>query len=160
MWLHNYAHVCTFLHRVQRDFPEIFAWCQWCYCTRELSSGNISIKSTTGVQQGDLSVLCFFFRCFGRSGQHWPGSWAQLSAVVFRYGTFVGSHTAASSLLNKLSVVGPSHSLLLNISKCDVFWPTGDTSFPEFPAEIQRIQNSAERLELLGSSVYGSDKFS
>ena len=74
-------------------------------------------------------------------------------------GTFVGSRTAVSSLLNKLSLVGPSHGLLLNMNKCEVFWPTGDASFPEFPAEIQRIQNSAEGLELLGSPVYGSDKF-
>ena len=45
------------------------------------------------------------------------------------------------------------------MNKCEVFWPTGDASFPEFPAEIQRIQNSAEGLELLGSPVYGSDRF-
>ena len=36
---------------------------------------------------------------------------------------------------------------------------TGDASFPEFPTEIQRIQNSAEGLRLLGSPVYGSDRF-
>ena len=151
----------TFLRRVQRDFPEIFAWCQWCYhCAGELRFGNISIKSTTGVQQGDpLGPLLFslvVLDVLDSIGQT-PGLTLQL--WYLDDGTFVGSRTAVSSLLNKLSLVGPSHGLLLNMNKCEVFWPTGDASFPEFPAEIQRIQNSAEGLELLGSPVYGSDRF-
>ena len=104
----------------------------------------LAIKSTTGVQQGDplgpLLLSLVVLDVLDSIGQT-PGLTLQL--WYLDDGTFVGSCTAVSSLLNKLYRWLAPHTVyvLLNMNKCDVFWPTGDTSFPEFPGEIQRIQN-------------------
>jgi len=53
-------------------------------------------------------------------------------------GTFIDSKCSLLKLLDSLSVYGPQfghHSL--NLSKCELFWPSGD-SFPEFPTNINR----------------------
>ena len=57
----NECHRSSFLERVQKDFPEIFAWTQWCYhCEGKLRFRSASIKSSSGVQQGDpLGPLLF-----------------------------------------------------------------------------------------------------
>ena len=57
----NECHRLSFLQRLRRDLPEIFAWAQWCYhCEGELRFGKATIKSSSGVQQGDpLGPLLF-----------------------------------------------------------------------------------------------------
>ena len=42
----------------------------------------------------------------------------------------------------------------MNLSKCELFWPSGD-SFPEFSSDIKRVSG----LELLGSPLWGGDSF-
>ena len=74
-------------------------------------------------------------------------------------GTIVGLRSAVSSLLDRLLVKGPSYGLLLNLQKCEVFWPSGDPSFPEFPDGVQRAQDISGGAELLGSPVFGPDSF-
>ena len=92
----NECNRSSFLDQVHKDFPEIFAWTQWCYhCEGELRFGDVSIKSASGVQQGDPLGL--------------------------DDGTFVGSRSSVARLLNQLSSIGPSHGLHLNMSKCEVF---------------------------------------
>ena len=58
-------------------------------------------------------------------------------------------------LLDSFSIHGPRFGLHLNLSKCELFWPSGD-SFPEFPTSINR---AGEGLELLGSPIWGTDNF-
>ena len=75
-------------------------------------------------------------------------------------GTIVGLCSVVSSLLDRLLVKGPSYGLLLNLQKCEVFWPSGDPSFPEFPDSVQRVQDISGGADLLGSPVFGPDSFS
>ena len=37
---------------------------------------------------------------------------------------------------------GPRYGLHLNMSKCEIFWPSGNQSFPEFPSELERVVNT------------------
>jgi len=57
--------------------------------------------------------------------------------------------------LESFSSHGSQFDLHLNLSKCEIFWPSGD-SFPEFPTSIKRI---SEALELLGSPIRGTTTF-
>ena len=49
--------------------------------------------------------------------------------------------------------------LVVNLAKCEVFWPSGDQDFPELPSEIKRISDDDAGLELLGSPVVGTEDF-
>ena len=50
----NECHRSSFLKRLDREFPELIAWVQWCYhCAAELWFGYHHLKSTAGVHQGD-----------------------------------------------------------------------------------------------------------
>jgi len=71
-------------------------------------------------------------------------------------GTFVGNQSSLQTLLSHFVSRGPEFGLHLNLSKCEIFWPTGDASFPDFPPDIKRVGG----LELLGSALWGPDAFS
>ena len=47
------------------------------------------------------------------------------------------------------------------MSKCEVFWPSGDPSFAEFPSTIERVAliKAKAGAELMGSPVWGSEHF-
>ncbi|XP_062511254.1 uncharacterized protein LOC134187153 [Corticium candelabrum] len=62
-------------------------------------------------------------------------------------------------LLDALLQQGPSYGLLVTVDKCEVFWPSGDQTVPEFPSEIKRVYQSEGGTTLLGSPVYGKDDF-
>ena len=51
---------------------------------------------------------------------------------------------------------GPDFGLHLNLGKCEVFWPSGNQSFPELPSQSMCLR---EGIELLGSPIYGTEKF-
>ena len=68
-------------------------------------------------------------------------------------GTFVGDRECISSLLELFLAKGPQFDLHINLDKREIYWPSGDNMFPQFPTEIHR---RTDRLELLGSPVYGS----
>ena len=70
-------------------------------------------------------------------------------------GTFIGSKSCLLQLLESFSLHGPKFGLHLNLSKCELFWPTGD-SFPEF---LTTIKSVSEGLELLGSPTWGTITF-
>ena len=60
----------------------------------------------------------------------------QLNLWYLDDGTLVGKRSSLSSLLSYFATRGPDHGLHLNLSKCELFWPSGD-SFPEFPPDIK-----------------------
>ena len=43
--------------------------------------------------------------------------------------------------------------------KCEVFWPSGDQSFSEFPPEVIRIDTTMDGAEFLGSPICGAETF-
>ena len=49
-----------------------------------------------------------------------------------------------------------SFGLHINLDKCELYWPSGDQTFPEFPSEVRCL---SEGIELLGSPVHRSVKF-
>ena len=50
-------------------------------------------------------------------------------------GTFVGTQPSLLSLLSLFTSRGPDFGLHLNLSKCVLFWPSGNPTFPEFPSD-------------------------
>ena len=70
-------------------------------------------------------------------------------------GSFVGQRSTIASMLEMVRSKGPSYGLQLNMSKCEVFWSTGDPTFPEFPPTIERVAQTNGGAELLGSPVWG-----
>ena len=74
-------------------------------------------------------------------------------------GTFIGSRSALLSLLLCFAHSGPSFGLHINLSKCELYWPSGDCSFPGFPHTIKCIDSMSSGLELLGSPVWGPPQF-
>ena len=45
------------------------------------------------------------------------------------------------------------------MDKCEVFWPSGDQSFPELPVDVRRDGDKQGGVELLGSPVWGTADF-
>ena len=68
-------------------------------------------------------------------------------------GSFVGNRESISSLLQSLLAKGPIFGLQINLNKYELYWPSGDQTFPEFPSEVRRL---SEGIELLKSPVQGS----
>ena len=65
-------------------------------------------------------------------------------------GTFVGDRDCISSLLELFLAKGPRFGLHINLGKCEMYWPSGDITFPQFRTEIHRLTDG---LELLSSPV-------
>ena len=152
----------NFLSRCHADLPELFAWVQWCYCCAgELRFGPHRILSTTGVQQGDplgpllfsLVLRDFLSNCPVPDGLHFQ-LW------YLDDGILVGTPSALSSFLDDLQLRGPSYGLHPNLSKCEVFWPSGDQSFTDFPPAVKRVVlPQAGGIDFLGSPIWGSPEF-
>ena len=49
--------------------------------------------------------------------------------------------------------------ILVNCAKCEVFWPSGNQSFPGFPPEVQGIGHTKGGDEFLGCPIYGLNNF-
>ena len=71
-------------------------------------------------------------------------------------GSLIGPRAVLAQILQELRSQGPRAGLFLNLDKCEVFWPSGDSRFPHFPREIIRL---TEGVSLLGSPLWGSRSF-
>ncbi len=71
-------------------------------------------------------------------------------------GTIVGSRKSVREFFDFISTNGHKYGLLLNPAKCEVYWPSGDPDFPEFPKKVCRLK---EGVTLLGSPLWGSKQF-
>ncbi len=148
---------CIF-DRVAKDLPEIYAWTQYCYHpAAELRFGSNRLLSTTGVQQGDpLGPLLFSLALADLvENINLPPN-IPLQLWYLDDGTIIASREDAAHILEEIQLQGPDRGLHLNISKCEVFWPSGDNSFAEFPNNISKPEDS---VTLLGSPLWGSQAF-
>ena len=145
----------AFLERLPRNLPKLFAWAQWSYHSPgELQFGNHRILSTAGAQQGDpLSPLLFSLVILELLDSLDSYSGLHFQLWYLDDGSFVGNRESIPSLLQSLLAKGPIFGLHINLDKCELYWPSGDQTFPEFPSEVRRL---SEGIELLGSPVQGS----
>ena len=60
--------------------------------------------------------------------------------------TIVGTRSAVIEFLSQVDALGPSLGLFLNKKKCELFWPSGDMSFPGFPLEIRKLSDGLDLL--------------
>ena len=149
------------LHRTREHLPELYSWVQWCYtCVGELRFGSHRIGSSTGVQQGDpLGPILFSLVLLELTENLRQLDGIRLSLWYLDDGTVIGTRKAVRQLLDHLIVNGPRFGLHLNLSKCEIYWPSGDQAFPDFPVEITRIGEIQHGVELLGSPVFGDADF-
>ena len=130
---------------------------KWCYSQpAELYFGSIRVLASSGVQQGDpLGPLLFSLVFLQFIGAVHLRDLVKLNLWYFDDGTFVGTPSSLNSLLSLFTSHGPDFGLHLNLSKCELFWPSGNPSFSEFPSDIKRVTG----LELLGSPLWGDNNF-
>ena len=109
---------------------------------------NDVIRSSRGVQQGDpLGPLLFSSVIVELLHDIDDILDLHLQLWYLDDGTFVGKRSSVAAFLDLLSSKGSSHGLYINKKKCEVFWPSGDISFPEFPGEVKQINQSSEGAE-------------
>ena len=75
-------------------------------------------------------------------------------------GILVGTPSALSSFLDNLQLQIPFNGLHPNLSKCEVFWPSDDKSFTDFPPAVKHVVFPlVGSINFLGSSIWGSPEF-
>ncbi len=148
----------TFLNGIKENLPELFGWVQYCYATpSELQFGEHQILSSSGAQQGDpLGPLLFSLTLKELLKSFVPPPDIKSQLWYLDDGAIIGPRVSVNSLLTFIDTHGPQHGLTLNRKKCEVFWPSGDPDFPEFPPEVLRPHGG---IMLLGSPLWGPDKF-
>ena len=125
-----------------------------------LQLGPLAFRCSKGVQQGDpLGPLLFSLVLLD-----FMNSIDVPSDIFFQLwylddGTFAGTRPAMAELLKLFCKHGPSFGLTLNLKKCEVFWPSGDSTFPDFPPEVCRPLQSSNGVELLGAPIFGSSEY-
>lgn len=137
----------AFLEQVELEFPGLARWARWCYAQpARLWAGKVQLESAAGVQQGDpLGPLLFSLVLRKVTRQLQQQLRAQdktldLNAWYLDDGTLVGQRAVLAAVLLELdSPWVKALGLELNMSKCEVWWPTGDQSFPEFPSAVKRM---------------------
>ena len=70
--------------------------------------------------------------------------------------TIVVSWADAAHVLKEIQLHGPDCGLFFNLDKCEVFWPSGDNSFPEFPSNISKPKDG---ISFFGAPLWGSQAF-
>ena len=151
----------TFLRRLHRELPELFGWVQWSHHKQaELRFGIRKLTSSTGVQQGDpLGPLLFPLVILELVDEIGPLNDINLKLWYLDDGNFVGHRCKVASLLEQMKSKGPKYGLQLNMSKCEIFSPSGDQSFPKFPSDVERVVDTKGGADFLGSPLWRSENF-
>ena len=147
--LMNAAELPSLLKCMSECFPGISAWTHWCYAQpTELRFGDQHILASAGVQQEDpLGPLLFSLVLLNLQDLH---SSVCISLWYLDDGTFIGPRSSLTTLLTLFSQDGPAFGLHLNLAKCEIFWPSRDSTFPDFPVAVCRVGIISGGVELLG----------
>ena len=134
---------------------------QWSYHKQaELRFGIRKLTSSTGVQQGDpLGPLLFSLVILELVDEIGPLNDINLKLWYLDDENFVGQRCKVASLLEQMKSKGPKYGLQLNMSKCEIFWPSGDQSFPKFPSDVERVVDTKGGADFLGSPLWESKDF-
>ena len=112
------------------------------------------------MQQGDpLGPLIFFLVLLDFMNFIDVPSDVSFQLCYLDDGTFVGTRPAMVELLELFRTHGPSFGLTLNLKKCEIFWPSGDPTFQDFPPEICHPLQISNGVELLGAPIFGSPEY-
>ena len=130
----------SFLDRVRQDLHELYAWVHWSYhSAAELRFGTQRVLSTSGVQQGDpLGPVLFSLTLLELWDRIDDKADLLLCLWYLDDGTLVGPRHVVRRILHQLLAVGPQFGLHVNLNKSEVYWPSGDQGFPDFPAAMAR----------------------
>ncbi len=135
---------------VHRHFPELLPWVFFCYSScHMLFAGEMVILGKSGVQQGDpLGPLLFAIAIHSLVldlNQHCPD--LVLHSWYLDDGIDIGPIYTLVTFVDLLIQNSSSYGLSLNLSKCEIFWPSGRDKWEAFPADMCRIE--AAGVELL-----------
>ena len=133
----------AFLEEVRLEYPEMARWTWWTYggAGHLWAGGERITLSTSGTQQGDpLGPLLFslLLRKVTRALQMKCPN-LDLNSWYLDDGTLIGKRAQVVEALEYLC--GPEVQALglhINLSKCELWWPSGDAGFLEFPPGIKR----------------------
>ena len=123
-----------------------------------LSVNSEVIMSSTGVQQGDPLGPLFFSLALKRLTDSLAAKAPSLRLLLFYLddGVLVGSVQAVSEALEFLDSESTNIGLHLNLSKCEVWWPTRSEEWNVFPPAVKRIDSDG--IEFLGAGI-GTPEF-
>ena len=116
----------TFLNRLEKEFPELFSWAHWCY---------------------SIPARLHF------------GADTILSTSGVQQGNPLGPllpRSLVAQILEHIETNGHQFGLFLNKRKCEIYWPSGNQDFPQFPDELIRLK---EGVSLLGSPIWGTTEY-
>ena len=140
---------------VREVLPELSAWVEFCYARfSDLFWGEHTISSECGVQQGDPLGPLLFSLVLQKVVSFLATQDLLLNAWFLDDGTIAGERAVLSVLYEQISLM--SSELGMVVGDCELFWPSGDPSFPLFHPSIKRANDTG--VSILGAPV-GSDDF-
>ena len=152
----------AFLSQIAIHFPSLLPWVSYMYANHShIIFGDMVISSQSGVQQGDpLGPLLFSLPLLLIIEEIKKECDLLLNVWYLDDGTLVGTAPEIAKALEIIQKKGPKLGLHLNLSKCEIFWPSeGALSFstkiqepfPILPDIIPR--KCAPFTELLGALI-------
>ncbi len=148
----------TFLTRLESELPALFNWAYWCYYhPAQLRFGHHALLSTSRVQQGDpLGPLLFSLTLSELLKMIKIPEEVKLNTWYLDDGALIGPRPVIADILSQIQNQRKQFGLLLNKRKCEVYWPSGDQKFLEFPSEVTRL---IDGVSLLGSPICGTAEY-